>query len=186
MQSPYFLDTFSNDTPERVKPFKADPTKQERFEQFLKDEYQGGFRSTESGGNSKMSESARARERLDFELAEMSASASHDLQFTSGGLEVAFAEDSWLIFHLVAALIVGKDKNVKELGLLFMLRSSLWLQFKPHHIAAGAAYFAAKILNFDLATHHGMWQEFRITPSICQGICMQVDAHENVIKARVL
>ncbi|KAF9602939.1 hypothetical protein IFM89_032821 [Coptis chinensis] len=68
------LDTFTkpaslNDTPELVKPFKADPAKQERFEQFLKEKYQGGFRSTEFGGNSKMSESARACERLDFEAA---------------------------------------------------------------------------------------------------------------------
>ncbi|KAF9618835.1 hypothetical protein IFM89_002703 [Coptis chinensis] len=54
------------------------------------------------------------------------------------------------------------------------LRSSLWLQFKPHHIAAGAAYLAAKILNFDLATHHGMWQEFQTTPSICQDVVKQL------------
>ncbi|OVA05481.1 Cyclin [Macleaya cordata] len=49
------------------------------------------------------------------------------------------------------------------------LRSSLWLQFKPHHIAAGAAYLAAKFLNFDLAAYQTMWQEFQTTPSIVQG-----------------
>ncbi|KAF9592399.1 hypothetical protein IFM89_014650 [Coptis chinensis] len=54
------------------------------------------------------------------------------------------------------------------------LQSSLWLQFKPHHIAAGAAYLAAKILNFDLATHHGMWQEFQTTSSICQDVVKQL------------
>ncbi|KAF8392454.1 hypothetical protein HHK36_022796 [Tetracentron sinense] len=48
------------------------------------------------------------------------------------------------------------------------LRSSLWLQFKPHHIAAGAAYLAAKFLNFELAHHQSMWQEFQTTPFILQ------------------
>ncbi|KAF9591560.1 hypothetical protein IFM89_004614 [Coptis chinensis] len=54
------------------------------------------------------------------------------------------------------------------------LRSSLWLQFIPHHIAAKAAYLATKILNFDLATHHGMWQKFQTTPSICQDVVKQL------------
>ncbi|KAK6265852.1 hypothetical protein QUC31_016689 [Theobroma cacao] len=49
------------------------------------------------------------------------------------------------------------------------LRSSLWLQFKPHHIAAGAAYLAAKFLNFDLASSNNIWQEFQTTPAILQG-----------------
>lgn len=50
------------------------------------------------------------------------------------------------------------------------LRSSLWLQFKPHHIAAGAVYLAAKFLNLDLASYQNIWQEFQTTPSIIQGI----------------
>jgi len=50
------------------------------------------------------------------------------------------------------------------------LRSSLWLQFKPHHIAAGAAYLAAKFLNIDLTAYHNIWQEFQTTPTILQGI----------------
>lgn len=49
------------------------------------------------------------------------------------------------------------------------LRSSLWLQFKPHHIAAGAAYLAAKFLNMDVAAYQNIWQEFQTTPSILQG-----------------
>lgn len=53
--------------PTDIKPFKDDPAKQERFEQFLKDKYQGGLRSTKIGGS--MSEVDRARERLDFEAA---------------------------------------------------------------------------------------------------------------------
>ncbi|KAK7273166.1 hypothetical protein RIF29_14214 [Crotalaria pallida] len=53
---------------------------------------------------------------------------------------------------------------------LNLLRSSLWLQFKPHHIAAGAGYLASKFLNVDLAAHQNIWQEFKATPSILQGI----------------
>lgn len=53
--------------------------------------------------------------------------------------------------------------------LFFRLRSSLWLQFKPHHIAAGAAFLAAQFLNLDLAYYQGIWHEFQTTPSILQG-----------------
>ncbi|XP_042472781.1 G patch domain-containing protein TGH homolog isoform X2 [Zingiber officinale] len=52
---------------ENAKTFKDDPAKQERFEQFLKDKYKGGLRSTQPLGI--MSEDDRARERLDFEAA---------------------------------------------------------------------------------------------------------------------
>ncbi|KAF2298862.1 hypothetical protein GH714_028383 [Hevea brasiliensis] len=51
------------------KPFKDDPAKQERFERFLKEKYQGGLRSIDYIGASNMSEAARAKERLDFEAA---------------------------------------------------------------------------------------------------------------------
>ncbi|GAB4845321.1 hypothetical protein Ancab_038729 [Ancistrocladus abbreviatus] len=103
---------------ETAMPFKDDPAKQERFKQFLKDKYQGGLRSAESGGAGNMSETARARERLDFEAAaeaiekakltkQMEFSAQQlmefkltaGLQFTSGGAEpvkVTQAEDSTL------------------------------------------------------------------------------------------
>ncbi len=49
------------------------------------------------------------------------------------------------------------------------LRSSLWLQFKPHHIAAGAAYLAANFLNLDLASYQNVWHEFDATPAILHG-----------------
>lgn len=93
--------------PEVVKPFKDDPAKQERFEQFLKEKYQGGLRTGAPVGAINMSEAARARERLDFEAAaeaiekgkglkEAKLSAEHfvdflatgGMQFTSGGVEV--------------------------------------------------------------------------------------------------
>ncbi|ESW27165.1 hypothetical protein PHAVU_003G179400 [Phaseolus vulgaris] len=51
------------------KPFKDDPAKEERFEQFLKEKYRGGLRSASSSLASDMSEAARAQERLSFEAA---------------------------------------------------------------------------------------------------------------------
>ncbi|KAM1829168.1 hypothetical protein ACFX1X_022383 [Malus domestica] len=54
------------------------------------------------------------------------------------------------------------------------LRSSLWLQFKPHHIAAGAAYLAAKFLNLDLDSYKNIWQEFQATPDILQAVAQQL------------
>ncbi|XP_059453445.1 G patch domain-containing protein TGH isoform X2 [Corylus avellana] len=98
---------FKDDPSKQVaKPFKDDPAKQERFEQFLKEKYQGGLRTTDSSGASNMSEAARARERLDFEAAAeaiqkgqwgkdsklstqhfMEFSATGGMQFTSGGVE---------------------------------------------------------------------------------------------------
>ncbi|XP_015888036.1 cyclin-T1-4 isoform X2 [Ziziphus jujuba] len=54
------------------------------------------------------------------------------------------------------------------------LRSSLWLQFKPHHIAAGAACLAAKFLNLDLSSYQNIWQEFQTTPAIMQDVTQQL------------
>ncbi|MBA0825046.1 hypothetical protein Goarm_021666, partial [Gossypium armourianum] len=96
-------DSFSK-LPEVAKPFKDDPAKQERFEQFLKEKYEGGLRSTVYSSASNMSEAARAREKLDFEAAaevlekgkwgkeSMVSTQPLDflaagMQFTSGGLE---------------------------------------------------------------------------------------------------
>ncbi|GMI78235.1 hypothetical protein HRI_001492800 [Hibiscus trionum] len=105
-------DSFSK-LPEVAKPFKDDPAKQERFEQYLKEKYEGGLRSTGFTVASNMSEAARAREKLDFEAAaeaiekgkrgkeSMISTQPLDflasgMQFTSGGLEQvgdAHAED---------------------------------------------------------------------------------------------
>ncbi|KAK2663553.1 hypothetical protein Ddye_002127 [Dipteronia dyeriana] len=106
-------DTFTksasySELPEIIKPFKDDPAKQDRFERFLKEKYQGGLRSTDSGKASNMSEAARAHERMDFEaVAEAIGKGKHGkesllstqqftgvspaggMQFTSGGLELA-------------------------------------------------------------------------------------------------
>ncbi|CAJ1925417.1 unnamed protein product [Sphenostylis stenocarpa] len=54
------------------------------------------------------------------------------------------------------------------------LQSSLWLQYKPHHIAAGAAYLASKFLKVDLTAYHNIWQEFGATPSILRDISQQL------------
>ncbi|KAK4257303.1 hypothetical protein QN277_006907 [Acacia crassicarpa] len=104
-------DTFTkpasfNELPELEKPFKDDPAKQERFEMFLKEKYEGGLRSTSSSLAGNMSEAARARERLDFEAAAdaiqkgkcgkgsklsnpsfVDFASAGSLQFTSGGVE---------------------------------------------------------------------------------------------------
>lgn len=96
-----------------VKPFKNDPAKQERFELFLQEKYHGGLRSTESGRASNLTESARARERLDFEAAAeaiekgqlggakyASSTSSSGLQFTSAGVEVMFQNTANVFFFL--------------------------------------------------------------------------------------
>ncbi|XP_010454588.1 PREDICTED: G patch domain-containing protein TGH-like [Camelina sativa] len=81
-----------------VKPFKDDPAKQERFEQFLKEKYKGGLRSTDFNRVNSMSESARAQERLDFEAAaeaiekgkaykEVRRATERPLDFLAGGLQ---------------------------------------------------------------------------------------------------
>jgi len=61
-------------------------------------------------------------------------------------------------------------------GLLLVswLRSSLWLQFKPHQIAAGAAYLAAKYLNMDLASCPNIWMEFQTPPFILEDVAQQL------------
>ena len=96
---------FQNELPDVAKPFRDDPAKQERFEQFLKEKYHGGLRSKDSSGSSYMSEAARAREKLEFEAAaeairtgkwgketglanQQFIEVTTGLQFTSAGLEV--------------------------------------------------------------------------------------------------
>ncbi|PSR85373.1 Cyclin-T1-4 like [Actinidia chinensis var. chinensis] len=54
------------------------------------------------------------------------------------------------------------------------LRSSLWLQFKPHQIAAGAAYLAARHLNMDLASYQHIWMEFQTPPFILEDVAQQL------------
>ncbi|PON80123.1 Cyclin-like [Parasponia andersonii] len=46
--------------------------------------------------------------------------------------------------------------------------------FKPHHIAAGATYLAAKFLHMDLASYRNIWQEFQTTPVILQDVTQQL------------
>lgn len=73
----------------------------------MKEKYEGGLRTKDSGGSVYMSEAARAREKLEFELAAdaiekgkldrgrqasegllKNMPAAAGLQFTSGGVEV--------------------------------------------------------------------------------------------------
>ncbi|KAL1213355.1 G patch domain-containing protein TGH [Cardamine amara subsp. amara] len=88
----------SQEAAEAVKPFKDDLAKQERFEQFLKEKYKGGLRTTDSNRVNSMSESARAQERLDFEAAaeaiekgkaykEVRRATEQPIDFLAGGLQ---------------------------------------------------------------------------------------------------
>ncbi|KFK27632.1 hypothetical protein AALP_AA8G408400 [Arabis alpina] len=88
----------SQEAAEAVKPFKDEPAKQERFEQFLKEKYKGGLRTTDSNRVNSMSESSRAQERLDFEAAaeaiekgkaykEVRRATEKPIDFLAGGLQ---------------------------------------------------------------------------------------------------
>ncbi|KOM36130.1 hypothetical protein LR48_Vigan02g228000 [Vigna angularis] len=79
-------------------------------------------------------------------------------------------DNNWILFYSLLnkfAFIVNIPMSMVATR-LSRLRSSLWLQFKPHHIAAGAAYLAAKFLNIDLTGYQNIWQEFQTTPTILQ------------------
>ncbi|XP_020704609.1 cyclin-T1-5 isoform X1 [Dendrobium catenatum] len=54
------------------------------------------------------------------------------------------------------------------------LRSSLWLQFKPHHIAAGSVFLAAKFLKYDLTLYQHIWQEFQTTAPVLEDVVQQL------------
>ncbi|GAB2266591.1 hypothetical protein Dimus_001585 [Dionaea muscipula] len=54
------------------------------------------------------------------------------------------------------------------------LKSSLWLQFKPRDIAAGAAYLAAKLLNMDIDCCRNISLEFQTPRTILQEVVQQL------------
>ncbi|KAL8162692.1 hypothetical protein V2J09_014181 [Rumex salicifolius] len=54
------------------------------------------------------------------------------------------------------------------------LRSSLWLQYKPQHIAAGAVYLASKMLNMDPSSCQNIWSEFRSPQHILHEVSEQL------------
>lgn len=64
-----FLISLQSELPDVRKPFLDDPAKQKRFEQFVREKYEGGLRPKDSSNSSDLSEAARARERLEFEAA---------------------------------------------------------------------------------------------------------------------
>ncbi|CAN6912527.1 unnamed protein product [Brassica oleracea] len=89
----------SQEAADAIKPFKEDLAKQERFEQFLKEKYKGGLRSSDSNRFNIVSESARAQERLDFEAAaeaiekgkaykEVRRATERPIDFLAGGLQI--------------------------------------------------------------------------------------------------
>eukprot|EP01018_Ginkgo_biloba_P038846 Gb_25727 [translate_table: standard] len=56
------------------------------------------------------------------------------------------------------------------------LRTSLFLQFKPHHVAAGAIFLAAKFLKVKLPSDGDKvwWQEFGVTPRQLEEVSNQM------------
>lgn len=78
---------------------------------------------------------------------------------------------------IIALSILKLDLSLLLFFLFCRLRSSLWLQFKPHQIAAGAAYLAAKFLNMDLASCHNVWKEFETPPYMLKGKFFQISHH---------
>lgn len=51
--------------------------------------------------------------------------------------------------------------------------TTLCLQYKPRHIAAGAFFLAAEYLTVDLQSYgEGLLQEFDITPGQLEGLCL--------------
>lgn len=71
---------------------------------------------------------------------------------------------------LIAAVKrLGLPNNVARVAWNFLndwLRTTLYLQYKPHYIAAGSLYLAAKISNVRLSSDKGpvWWQEFDVLP----------------------
>lgn len=63
------------------------------------------------------------------------------------------------------------------------LRTSLCLQFKPYHIAAGAIFLAAKFLNVKLPSdgERIWWQEFDVTPRQLEGQCYMTSVYVIII-----
>lgn len=79
----------------------------------------------------------------------------------------------WYVLQQVMVVVVVA-READMWSFLFRLRTSLWLQFKPHQIAAGAAYLSAKLLNMDFAPYQNILQEFQATPAILQDVAQQL------------
>lgn len=77
---------------------------------------------------------------------------------------------SYLALELMNGFIAAFVFALRIEFSFFRLRSSLWLQFKPQQIAAGAAYLAAEFLNMDVALYQNVWKEFQTPPSVLKGL----------------
>ncbi|KAG0502714.1 hypothetical protein HPP92_002786 [Vanilla planifolia] len=88
-----------------------------RFELFLKEKYEGGLRSSSFSGASKMSESERARERLDFEaaaeaIAKFEQSAKDSLQKKQKSTEFSIIGDEHFVSSSGGQISKDEDKLV--------------------------------------------------------------------------
>ncbi|KAL0414559.1 UNVERIFIED_CONTAM: Cyclin-T1-4 [Sesamum radiatum] len=86
------------------------------------------------------------------------------LNLVSEGFDLVGIVSPYVVCMMAPSLV--------PLAEVLKLRSSLWLQFKPHQIAAGAAYLAAKFLNMNLASCHNVWHEFHTPPSVLKGMVL--------------
>ncbi|CAN6347707.1 unnamed protein product [Urochloa humidicola] len=74
---------------------------------------------------------------------------------------------------------VGDKSSLPQVAWNFVndgLRTSLCLQFEPHHIAAGAIFLAAKFLKIKLPTEGDKiwWQDFDVTPRQLEEVSNQM------------
>lgn len=86
-----------------------------------------------------------------------------------------FVNDGYDVVFLSNAIPCHSCLSLFDLGMRqCRLRTSLCLQFKPHHIAAGAIFLAAKFLKVKLPSdgEKVWWQEFDVTPRQLEGWCL--------------
>ncbi|KNA05066.1 hypothetical protein SOVF_193820 [Spinacia oleracea] len=85
--------------------------------------------------------------------------------------EVAeLSKSASVVFVIFSAV---HQKRPARLLVKFWFRSSLWLQFKPHQIAAGVAYLAAKMLNMNFDSVN-IWREFQTPPAVLEDVAQQL------------
>ncbi|KAJ4808095.1 G patch domain-containing protein 1 [Rhynchospora pubera] len=120
-----------------IKQFKHDPAKQERFELFLKEKYQGGLRASgtrSSTSTSTMSEADRARERLDFEAAaEAIEKGKQTIQISAPSTDhtkdlLGFGEDRFVS----STLIENSETKLEETNVVYPKREQF--EWRPSPI----------------------------------------------------
>ncbi|KAH7447694.1 hypothetical protein KP509_01G117300 [Ceratopteris richardii] len=108
-----------------------------------------------------------------------------DLVLTGERLVLSTLEFDLNIYHPYKPLVTAIKKlrvaqnSLAQVAWNFVndgLRTSLCLQFKPHHVAAGAIFLAAKFLKVKLPSNdkRPWWQEFDVTPRQLEEVSNQM------------